>query len=308
MGRNSTERQTMHTLDVRIGTLVSCGDKSPEYIQQILPYGFESFSITFWQKIGDVNLKTLVKKVKEALGDSGAVISSLSVFGNPLMPDKEGEETVASWKKLIDVAQLFDCDLVTGFAGRVVDQPITHSMKRFKRVFGPLAKRAAAKGVRLAFENCDMGGDWRKGGWNIAHDPTAWEMMFNEVPMDNLGLQWEPCHQMCRLMDPIAQLRKWVRKVFCLHGKDCTVNWDVIREYGIYGPKQFAYHRSPGFGDSNWTDIITILRQASFQGSIDIEGWHDPVYRDDLEMTGQVHALNYLKRCRGGDFVPNPDV
>ena len=32
-----------------------------------------------------------------------------------------------------------------------------------------------------------------------------------------------------------------------------------------------------------------------FHGCIDIEGWHDPVYRDDLEMTGQVHALNYLE-------------
>ena len=35
-------------------------------------------------------------------------------------------------------------------------------------------------------------------------------------------------------------------------------------------------------------------------------GWHDPIYRGDLEMTGQVAGLNYLKRCRGGDFVPNP--
>jgi hypothetical protein len=42
------------------------------------------------------------------------------------------------------------------------------------------------------------------------------------------------------------------------------------------------------------------------RGAIDIEGWHDPIYRDALEMTGQVHALGYLKRCRGGDFVPNP--
>jgi hypothetical protein len=25
-------------------------------------------------------------------------------------------------------------------------------------------------------------------------------------------------------------------------------------------------------------------------------------------MTGQVHALKYLKRCRGGPFVPNPSV
>jgi hypothetical protein len=23
-------------------------------------------------------------------------------------------------------------------------------------------------------------------------------------------------------------------------------------------------------------------------------------------MTGQVHALNYLKHCRGGDFVADP--
>ncbi|MCY2927140.1 MAG: sugar phosphate isomerase/epimerase, partial [Planctomycetota bacterium] len=29
-------------------------------------------------------------------------------------------------------------------------------------------------------------------------------------------------------------------------------------------------------------------------------------YRDALEMTGQVHALNYLKGCRGGTYVPNP--
>ncbi|MCE2939787.1 MAG: hypothetical protein LW819_10890, partial [Fimbriimonadaceae bacterium] len=65
-------------------------------------------------------------------------------------------------------------------------------------------------------------------------------------------------------------------------------------------------HRTPGFGDTNWTDVISILRKHGWRGSIDIEGWHDPVYRDDLEMTGQVHALNYLKACRGGAFVPNP--
>ena len=37
-----------------------------------------------------------------------------------------------------------------------------------------------------------------------------------------------------------------------------------------------------------------------------IEGYHDPVYSGELEMTGQLHALNYLKWCRGGDFTPTP--
>jgi hypothetical protein len=52
--------------------------------------------------------------------------------------------------------------------------------------------------------------------------------------------------------------------------------------------------------------VIGELRLGGYQGSIDIEGWHDPVYRDKLEMTGQVRALNYLKECRGGAFVANP--
>jgi sugar phosphate isomerase/epimerase len=69
--------------------------------------------------------------------------------------------------------------------------------------------------------------------------------------------------------------------------------------------KPFVYHRTPGFGDSDWVAIISDLRAAGFRGSIDIEGWHDPVMRGELEMTGQVAALKYLKRCRG-DFVANP--
>ena len=62
--------------------------------------------------------------------------------------------------------------------------------------------------------------------------------------------------------------------------------------------------RTPGFGDSDWTRVISELRLAGYRGAIDIEGWHDPVYRDDLEITGQVRALEYLKECRGGGLYP----
>jgi sugar phosphate isomerase/epimerase len=294
---------------IRVGTLVNAGSKSADYISQILPHGFESFQITFWQTLGDTNLRKLAKEVNAVLEGTGAVISSLGMFGNVL--DKSAEkhkESLDGWKKCIDAAHLFGCDIVAGFAGRLIDKPIDASMKTYKKVYGPLAKRAADRGVRIAFENCDMGGTWDTGNWNIAHNPTAWEMMFNELPADNIGLCWEPCHQMVSLIDPMPQLRKWVPKVFHVHGKDATVNWDVVREHGVHGPKKFAYHRTPGFGDTNWSDVITILRQNGFVGSIDIEGWHDPVYCGDLEMTGQVRGLNYLKECRGGTFVEAPVV
>lgn len=296
----------MHEKQIRIGTLVQGGLPTAEYTRQILPYGFESFTITFWETLGGVDLARLADEVSEVLDGSGAIISALSIFGNPLMDHEKARETKSVWVKLIDAAHLFNCDLVTGFTGRVVDRPIEESIPRFAEVFGPIAEQAADKGVRIAFENCDMGGDWNRGDWNIAHNPKAWELMFDAVPQDNIGLEWEPCHQMVNLIDPMPQLRQWVSKVFHVHGKDATILWDVIREYGIGGAKQFAFHRTPGFGDSNWTDIISVLRNSGYTGSIDIEGWHDPVYRDEWEMTGQVYALNYLKRCRGGDYVPNP--
>ncbi len=61
--------------------------------------------------------------------------------------------------------------------------------------------------------------------------------------------------------------------------------------------------RTPGFGDSDRIRIISELGSAGCVGTIDIEGWRDPVYREDLETTGQVHALKHLKDCRGGPRV-----
>lgn len=303
-GRQGGSAIGKHT-GIRIGTLVG-GDDAARVIPQIAPYGFESFNLTYWQTTGGADLAETAKRVREAIGDRDIVISAVSVFGNPLTGHGDNADTLASWERLIDHAHLFGADIVSGFTGRLVGEPIDASIPKFAEVFGELARRAADRGVRLAFENCDMGGDWRTGDWNIAHNPTAWEMMFDSVPLDNIGLEWEPTHQMVSLIDPIPQLRKWADRVFHVHGKDATVAWDVVREHGIHGPKPFVWHRTPGFGDTNWSDVITILRQSGYRGTIDIEGWHDPVYKDALEMTGQVHALNYLKRSRGGDFVPNP--
>jgi len=291
---------------IRIGTLAGRKDQTAAYIRQILPHGFESFQINFWQSLGTVDLARLAAELKPLLAPTGAVISSLGIYGNPLESGPDDLATIKAWETCIDQAHLFGTDLVCGFAGRLKGRPVPDSIPRFTAVFGELARRAADRGVRLAFENCWMGGSWESGDWNIAISPAAWELMFNAVPATNLGLEWEPCHQLCELIDPMPQLRTWVPKIFHVHGKDATVYWDVIRQHGFRGPQPTTHHRHPGFGDSNWTDIISELRRHGFKGAIDIEGWHDPVYRAEWEMTGQVAALNYLKRCRGGHFVANP--
>lgn len=296
-------------LDIRIGTLIQGGNSDPaNTIRQILPHGFESFQLFFWQTLAGHNLAELAPKVLDACGDA-AIISSIGVFGNPLETGDKDIETLRAWESAIDAAPLYGAKIVAGFTGRLRGKSIPDSLPRYVEVFGELSRRAADKGVRIAFENCPMGGTWDKGDWNIAHNPAAWELIFDALPAENIGLEWEPCHQMSQLIEPMPQLREWLPtgKIFHLHGKDGTILHDVIAKYGVYGAKPWMFHRTPGFGDTNWADVITDLRRAGYTGAIDIEGWHDPVYKDDLEMTGQVHGLNYLKRCRGGDaFVPNP--
>jgi sugar phosphate isomerase/epimerase len=289
--------------DIRIGTMVHA-ESALTTVPQIAPHGFESFQLTFGHRVGSLDVDSLadqLRRMSDAAGGSW-VISAVGIYGNPLVED----EVAGDWLRLIESADRFGCDLVSGFAGRVPDVPVPESMDRFRDVFGPLAAAAERRGVRLAFENCDMGGDWQRGDWNIAHAPAAWELMFDTVPSDALGLEWEPCHQLVSFVDPLPQLQQWVHKVFHVHGKDATVFWDDVRRWGIRSGKPYVYHRTPGFGDTHWTDVISILRMGGYQGAIDIEGWHDPIYRDDLEMTGQVHALSYLKQCRGGHYVPNP--
>ncbi|RWA71106.1 sugar phosphate isomerase/epimerase [Mesorhizobium sp.] len=295
-------------LDIRIGTMVRANlDDPAAYIRQILPLGFESIQPFFWQTLGGKDLPRLAGEIREAIGDADVTVSSIGVFGNPLESGDTDRGVLKAWETVIDHAHLFGASTVSGFTGRLRGKPLTDSLPRFREVWGALAKRAADKGVRIAFENCAMDGNWASGDWNIAHNPDAWELMFNELPNDNLGLEWEPCHQLVYLIDPIPQIRKWAPRIFHVHGKDATVRWDVIREHGVFGRLPFVQMRTPGFGDSDWTRVIGELRLAGYRGAIDIEGWHDPVYRGDLEITGQVRALEYLKQCRGGAaYLPNP--
>lgn len=286
--------------DIRIGTLAGFSH-GLDYLRYLVPLGFESFELTLWQYVGDTDLEAWAKQVPDILGDR-AIISSLGIYGNPL----QDEKCAADWERVIRAAPSFGATAVCGFAGALEDRPVDQSMDQFAKVFGHLAKVAEEVGVKIAFENCDMGGTWENPKWNIAHAPRAWEMMFNAVDSLAIGLEWEPCHQMVSLIDPIPQLRKWVDRVYHIHGKDATVAWDIVKSEGTRSGKQYVWHRTPGFGDSNWTDIISILRLGGFTGAIDIEGWHDPIYRDELEITGQVHGLNYLKTCRGGAYIPGP--
>lgn len=294
--------------NILIGTMSRGNERTPDYIRYLGKLGFECTEITFGHDCGflmngTIDLDKYADDCRKAVEESNMELSAVGVYGNPLENDENAKLCIKSWEFLIDNAHKFGTNLICGFTGRLIGKSVPESIDQYKAVFGDLSSRAKAKGVRIAFENCPMGGDWYNGNWNIAFNPSAWELMFSALDADNIGLEWEPAHQMMQLIEPIPQLRKWAKKIFHIHGKDGTIERDTLAEYGTSGVKQFCYHRTPGFGDSNWTDIISILRQNDYQGNIDIEGWHDKIYRGELEMTGQVHGLHYLQNCRGEKII-----
>lgn len=287
---------------IRIGTCLP-GWFAEQWAPHMAKAGFETLSVNFHMTLGKTNLLEQGPRMKAIAEENGVEVSILGYYCNAL----QYEEHRRTLEQAIDAAHLYGAKTVATFAGAFEGRPVDEAFGKFGEVFGELAKRAEDRGVRLVIENCPMEGTWASATCNIGFNPRAWERMFNEVPSEALGLQWEPAHQMIQLIEPLPQLRKWVKKVYSVHGKDATIDRRAVADYGsLMHTDTYAPERTPGFGDCDWRDIIYILHMGGYTGDIVVEGYHDPIYKKDWEMTAQLHALNYLKWCRGGDFTPNP--
>ena len=286
-------------LSFPIGTVIRPG---ADFAAALAPYpeGFQCYQLVWALKhCGEVpELESQASAVREAAAARGAWISALGVYGNPLREDAAGAIARDGLRRAILAAQNYGTNVVGCFAGRVPGTPVPDSMERFREVFGEFARMAEGEGVRLAFENCLQGGNWERGETNIGFHPAAWDLMFDAVPSLALGLEWEPCHLMCQLIDPMPVLERYAARIFHVHGKDGQLNPALVAASGTHGPEHLVRHRFPGLGDSDWAGIFQKLATAGYAGVVDVEGGHDPVFRGKLEMEGQRNALAYLQRCR----------
>ncbi|MDB6070725.1 MAG: sugar phosphate isomerase [Verrucomicrobiales bacterium] len=286
-------------LSIPIGTVIRPGaDLAASFASY--PEGLECYQLAWPLKHCGVvpELEAAAEAVKAAAADRGGRISALGVYGNPLRQDEAGEVARDGLRRALLAARSYGAEVVGCFAGRVPWTPVPDSLPRFREVFSEFARMAEGEGVKLAFEHCLQGGNWERGETNMAFHPAAWEMMFDAVPSDALGLEWEPCHLMCQLIEPLAVLDRFAARIHHVHGKDGKIDRAILDRSGTHGPEHAVRHRFPGLGDTDWTVIIARLRAAGYQGVIDIEGGHDPIFRGDREMEGQANALAYLRRCR----------
>jgi sugar phosphate isomerase/epimerase len=199
---------------------------------------------------------------------------------------------------LIDHAPSFGSPLISTFAGRTLGASVKDSIEPWKRIFTPLLERAEGRGLSLAFENCRLGDTWKTGKWNIAINVDAWELMDAAMPSRIWGLEWEPCHQVEALADPLVQLDAWVDRIYHIHGKDARIDRTLLALRGVYGPQHWYASCFPGNGDTDWVRIFSILKKRAYGGTVDVEGWNDAQWSGERELEGQKRALDYLKKCR----------
>ena len=116
-------------------------------------------------------------------------------------------------------------------------------------------------------------------GYNMLARPAMWERLFNETRCENLGIERDPSHLICQFIDPVQNIHKFGVRIFHVHAKDAFINRQLLETYGICHPR-VAEHRFPGFGQANWSEIVHALLRVGYDSDLNIEGWHDPVFRD----------------------------
>jgi sugar phosphate isomerase/epimerase len=282
---------------VKIGVLMPYSEESLAFLTK---YGFGSFEMLCWPDRGDLLPDTSTKKdvqaARERIAEVGLECSCLGWYPNMLDPDaKARQANVARFKKLMDMAVALGVDTVCTFAGRDPQKDIPDNIPMFKKVWAPLARRAEDMGLKIGFENCPMFHYFPFRGINIAYTPRAWERMFEAVDSPALGIEYDPSHLICLGIDYLQIIRDWGHKFVHAHAKDAELQWENVRKYGFLEPGAVR-HRMPGLGQVDWGATIGLLVEYGYRGNLDIEGRHDPVFKDELEETGLLISRNTLQR------------
>jgi sugar phosphate isomerase/epimerase len=257
--------------------------------------------------------KPLVEQFAAEAQSRGVRVSAIGAhYKNPLDP-RQTASARAIFQRAIEVAAFMGVRTVAGFDGAVIEletnerggnplyKPFENYFPQLLGFWEPLARQAAERNVRIAFENCPQG-PWHLPlmHYNTLSQPAMWERLFNATTCQNIGLEWDPSHLMCQFIEPVATIHKFGARIFHVHAKDAFINRPLLEAYGLCHPG-VAEHRFPGLGQANWAEIVHALLRAGYDSDLNIEGWHDPVFRNHdpgpkLEDAGLIIAKQTLER------------
>ncbi len=231
---------------------------------------------------------------------AGVSISGLGYYPNPLAADPlESSQAVEHIRKVIRACCLLDVPQMNTFIGRNPVQSIQDNWPRMLATWQPLVQFAEQCDVRIGIENCPMlfSSDEWPGGKNLAISPAVWRRMFDDIPSDHFGLNYDPSHMIWQHMDELQPMLDFADKLFHVHAKDVSIDRDRLDDVGILAtPLQYHTPKLPGKGDIDWARFFVVLAESGYNGPVCVEV-EDRDYEESAEMriVSLQESHNYLR-------------
>ena len=245
-----------------------------------------------------------VDQVTKIVEETGVEISGLGYYPNPLTPDvDEASVYIEHIKRMIEAARKLGLSVVNTFIGRDWTKSVDDNWPRFERTWKPLIQFAEDQGIKVAIENCPMiftDDEW-PGGKNLAHSPAIWRRMYETIPGEFFGLNYDPSHMIWQHMSYIKPIREFAHKFYHVHAKDVRLDQHKLDEIGIMAtPNSYHTPKLPGLGDVNWGAFFSVLTDSGYDGAVCVEV-EDRAYEGSLELRKRalLQSHTYLRQ-----FVP----
>jgi sugar phosphate isomerase/epimerase len=219
--------------------------------------------------------EAMIASIDELSAKYGVGISGLGYYPNALSGDaSEAEQAVKQIRDVITATSKLSLTRMNTFIGRDWTKSIDDNWPRFLETWTPIIRHAEDHGVRVGIENCPMlftADEW-PGGKNLAASPAIWRRMFNDIPSDNFGLNYDPSHLVFQHMDYLNPMREFSDRIFHVHAKDVRVDQHLLDDVGILAyPNLYHIPKLPGMGDVDWGKFFSILTDTGYKGPVCVE-------------------------------------
>ncbi len=233
--------------------------------------------------------------VRALCEQKGVDISALGYYSIPLSADKEQAQVACEHlRKVIATAPLLGLSTVNSFIGANHTLSLEENFQLFEKVWPDIIRFAEDHDVKIGIENCPMlFADTWPFGLNLARTPAIWRRMFEAIPSDNFGLNYDPSHLRMQLMDPIAPIREFGPKIFHAHAKDMRIDPHRLDEVGSLDlPMNRSTAKIPGLGDIDWGQWIGALTDAGYDGPVCVEV-EDEAFEGSVERRKKSLEISY---------------
>jgi len=241
-----------------------------------------------------------IEEIKKSQKQYGVTISGLGYYGNLLTTDvEESEKQIDHTYKLIDAAVALDVRVVNTFVGRDHASSVEANWDRFLEIWKPIVSYATDKNILIGIENCPMRftiDEW-PGGKNLATTPAILRKMYEDIPSETFGLNYDPSHMIIQHMSSTAPIMYFSNRLHHVHAKDCKIDREALDQHGVFAhPNLWHIPKLPGRGDVNWQSFMETLKIVGYEGAVCVEV-EDRAYEGSLSLRIDAlrHSHDYLR-------------